>query len=136
MRRCSCCRQFKPIEDFTIDRSKKSGLRYDCKDCANARQKRYRSTEAGKAIRRIHRNRFASTEAGKAVQKRCLQKYPEKKRARNIVTLAIKHGELTQQPCQKCGASPAEAHHEDYSKPLEVEWLCKKHHAEKDQIGL
>jgi hypothetical protein len=84
----------------------------------------------------MHRNRFAKSEAGKAIQKRCLLKHPEKKQARNAVTRAILNGELIQQPCQECGVYPAEAHHEDYLKPLEVEWLCKKHHAEKDQLGL
>lgn len=35
---------------------------------------------------------------------------------------------LVQQPCEVCGVSPAVMHHEDYSKPLEVRWLCHKHH--------
>ncbi len=30
--------------------------------------------------------------------------------------------------CSDCGETKVEAHHEDYSKPLDVEWLCKKHH--------
>ena len=53
-------------------------------------------------------------------------KFPEAYRARWMVRNAIRDGKLIRQQCH-CGAK-AEAHHEDYSKPLEVEWLCTKHH--------
>ena len=33
-------------------------------------------------------------------------------------------------PCEVCGATKAQAHHCNYSKPLDVRWLCPKHHAE------
>ena len=37
---------------------------------------------------------------------------------------------LKDQPCEICGAKKAEMHHDDYSKPLQVRPLCKKHHWE------
>lgn len=42
---------------------------------------------------------------------------------------AIKRGTIKREPCVICGKMPSEAHHEDYSKPFKVVWLCKKHHA-------
>lgn len=48
-------------------------------------------------------------------------------RAHGIVAKAIRRGELRRRPCTICGA-PAEAHHEDYSQPLVVIWLCRFHH--------
>lgn len=48
-------------------------------------------------------------------------------RAHQAVTKALSDGILTRQPCEQCGAA-AIAHHDDYSKPLEVRWLCRKHH--------
>lgn len=44
------------------------------------------------------------------------------------VAKAIKRGELTRQPCEVCGDPKVDAHHDDYSKPLDVRWLCRKHH--------
>jgi hypothetical protein len=55
---------------------------------------------------------------------------PDKARAHQMVGRAIKNGKLKKEPCVICGATTAEAHHDDYSKPLEVIWLCRKHHAE------
>lgn len=44
--------------------------------------------------------------------------------AHRSVLKAIREGRLTRQPCQECGTAPAEAHHPDYSQPLDVLWLC------------
>jgi hypothetical protein len=50
-------------------------------------------------------------------------------KAHREVYKAIQAGTLKRQPCQVCGStSNIEAHHPDYSKPLEVEWVCRKHH--------
>lgn len=49
-------------------------------------------------------------------------------RAHYAVSQAKKRGEIVEQPCEICGALPTEAHHDDYSKPLEVRHLCKSHH--------
>ena len=59
------------------------------------------------------------------------QKMNEKKRrkAREIFNHYMRDNHLERQPCEVCGAK-AEAHHDDYDKPLEVRWLCFKHHRE------
>jgi hypothetical protein len=40
----------------------------------------------------------------------------------------LRRGLLAKQPCSVCGVAEAEAHHADYAKPLDVVWLCPKHH--------
>lgn len=50
--------------------------------------------------------------------------------ARWKVNRAIATGRLTRQPCSVCGAERVDAHHDDYSKPLDVRWLCREHHLE------
>lgn len=59
-----------------------------------------------------------------------MRRNPIQKKANQAVNNAIRDGRLTRQPCEVCGAQKAQAHHEDYSKPLDVRWLCTKHHAE------
>ncbi len=42
------------------------------------------------------------------------------------LTLALSNGTIIRGNCW-CGKL-GQAHHKDYSKPLEVDWLCNKHH--------
>lgn len=53
----------------------------------------------------------------------------QKTRVRTAVNVALRNGRLVREGCKVCGGR-AEAHHEDYSKPLDVTWLCRTHHAE------
>lgn len=55
----------------------------------------------------------------------------QKTRARVKVRLAKKSGKLIMQSCRVCGELKTEAHHPDYSKPLDVVWLCKQHHIQE-----
>lgn len=53
-----------------------------------------------------------------------------KVRARMEVRNAIRRGEISRGSCENCGAIKSQAHHVDYSKPLDVVWLCPMHHRE------
>ena len=62
----------------------------------------------------------------KAKEKRYAEKYPEKRHAKDALRHAVDRGQV-QKPsqCAWCGSSASlQAHHEDYSKPLDVVWLC------------
>jgi hypothetical protein len=48
--------------------------------------------------------------------------------AHKAVQTAVARGKMLRGACEICGAQDSHAHHEDYSKPLEVRWLCKSHH--------
>lgn len=66
----------------------------------------------------------------KSDSKKWLLENPEKKKAHMEVKNALRSGRMHRHPCCICG-NKAHAHHEDYSKPLEVIWLCPKHHGER-----
>lgn len=54
--------------------------------------------------------------------------HPEQYLAKLAVKAALKVGRLVKQPCSVCGDPKGQAHHPDYSAPLEVVWLCDAHH--------
>lgn len=53
----------------------------------------------------------------------------KKANARAYLHVYVKRGKIKKGACVVCGETEGvEAHHEDYSKPLEVVWYCRKHH--------
>jgi hypothetical protein len=57
------------------------------------------------------------------------RKYPEKAKARDELQRAVRAGKVTKGPCEVCGTTQnVQGHHPDYTKPLEVQWLCTTHH--------
>lgn len=45
-----------------------------------------------------------------------------------LVNDAIRSEKLKRGPCEVCGAAKTDAHHDDYTKPFSVRWLCRAHH--------
>ena len=59
-------------------------------------------------------------------------KYKKTKNQTNVIFgNAVKSGKIQRMPCQICGNEKAQGHHEDYSKPFDVVWLCARHHADR-----
>ncbi len=52
-------------------------------------------------------------------------------RARSYANVYLRRGKLSRQPCEVCGSGDSQMHHPDYSKPLEVVWLCREHHLDE-----
>jgi hypothetical protein len=63
-------------------------------------------------------------------QKKWICENPEKRKAHSITNNALRSGTINRHPCCVCG-NKAQAHHEDYSKPLEIIWFCSRHHADR-----
>ena len=140
MKLCPKCGVEKEPSDFYRDRSRKDGLTCWCKECMREcqqsaaykkSQKKYQQSAAYKE----HRREYNQSAKGKEVSRKSDQKkrikHPEKIKARHAVNNAVADGRLIPRPCF-CGELEVEGHHEDYGKPLDVEWLCKKHHMEKE----
>lgn len=58
-----------------------------------------------------------------------------KYRAHLAVQRALMSGLLQKQPCEVCGASVVDAHHDRYDQPLKVRWLCRTHHVKLHHYG-
>ena len=84
----------------------------------------------------LKRNRErAKTPEGKAAGLRANREWRRRNRqkvaAHNAVARAIAAGSISRQPCERCGNQNSQAHHDDYSKPLEIRWLCDVDHKER-----
>lgn len=142
---CFKCHVEKPITEYYVHPAMGDGRLNKCKECAKrdvqenyrANIEHYKEYERGRAMlpHRIEmRETYLKTLEGKAAIRRARVRFVERnpaKRAAHIATgNAIRDGRLTRQPCEVCGELKAQAHHDDYSKPLDVRWLCSTHHAE------
>ena len=139
---CKQCGVEQRVMDYY--RSSTGGFMAICKGCHRSNVKAHREANADH-YREFDRQRanlphrvearaaYAQTPEGRAAlargSKAWAKRNPLKKAASTAVANAIRDGRLTRQPCEACG-DKAQAHHDDYSKPLDVRWLCTKHHAE------
>lgn len=118
---CKKCNKSKPITEFYKDKTYTDGYKTRCKSCASRLKKDYRYNPDTRQLRRqqeVENNR------------RYYERHPVKAKAHRAVMYALKHGKLIKSPCEVCGSLVVQAHHDDYSKPLSVRWLCRQHHME------
>lgn len=125
---CSRCGKVKAISEF----HKTGGSRIHswCKSCSKAeRRRRYllrKQTELSMNAKWRKSHRPLMRKYGREYAQRSLFQNA----ARVQVRLALKYGRLKRNPCEVCGNKKVEAHHDDYTKQLNVRWLCKNHHEE------
>lgn len=81
-------------------------------------------------IKSRRRRKPMSTEQQRLRNVKFRETQPIKYQAKIKTSNAIRDKKLTRMPCEVCGDTKVEAHHDDYSRPLDVRWLCKKHHME------
>lgn len=117
-KKCLRCGEVKPLERFDRRSRAKDGRHPWCKVCV----KEYRRAWDA-----------ANPEKRRAYTRRAKALYPERTRARNVVRLEIEAGRLVRPDvCDRCRTpGRIEAHHHDYGKPLEIEWLCSRCHGLK-----
>ncbi len=140
MKRCFKCGVEKPRSDFYAHPQMRDGLLGKCKECtkadsrAHGTDKEYDRQRNTLPHRVAGRAEYSRTERGRKVHAKALKrskaKFPEKARARFILGNAVRDGKIERKPCEKCGSLKSQGHHDDYSKPLDVRWLCSKHHRE------
>ena len=130
--KCSKCKEDKPKTEFFKDRSLSRSYGYHCKKCRSGYQKEYNKK---------NRARFSERDKkyyqdNKAHKQKVHRKYRDANRIKRIahkkVEVALLSGKLTRpKVCSqsKCRNKHVEAHHDDYRKPLEIRWLCRKCHA-------
>lgn len=131
-KQCFKCKETKPIDAFYKHPQMADGHLGKCKECAKTDVRAHYERIGGNAA--YERKRFQRPERKVAVaryMRAMRERDPIKFKARNAVSNAVRDGKLIRQPCQKCASTVrVQAHHHDYNKPLDVEWLCFKCHRE------
>ena len=61
-------------------------------------------------------------------QARWASRNPKAVWAHAALRSALRRGLIQRGPCEVCGASEVDGHHDDYDQPMRVRWLCRKHH--------
>jgi hypothetical protein len=142
---CFKCNIVKPLSEFYKHPQMADGRLGKCKECTKkdtskreamlSKVPEWKEKELARHREKSSRARACGKVSSREIcnkgQRAWYQRNKEKKYAHGCVSNALKSGKLTRQPCEVCNEPRVQAHHDDYSKPLDVKWLCVKHHAER-----
>lgn len=130
MKVCRKCEVELPDTSFHSARANSDGLQSYCMTCMVEYRRKYYRQNRVKEIARTQAYIASSPECVES-RRKSRQKNSDRNRARSCVSYAVKTGKLVRPDvCGGCGGSDLDihAHHEDYSKKLDVEWLCSMCH--------
>lgn len=129
MKTCFKCNQAKPLTEFYRHKAMADGHLNKCKICTKSDVSAYRlkNVERVREYDRQRANKPHRVKHRARVAKSWKVAYPDRRAAQVALNNAVRDGLIHRQPCFVCG-SAAEAHHPDYSRPLDVVWLCPPHH--------
>ncbi len=116
---CTKCGADKDESEFNKDRSRKDGLQCWCRECQKPIIQKWDREHPEKNREKVARYK---------------KKNPDVVLAHNTVNNAIRAGTLVRKICEvkDCDVI-GQAHHDDYSKPLDVRWLCIEHHSKLEK---
>lgn len=143
----SCCKKCKSEHRKALRAKKRieiglrpfgSGRKETCCRCGDKKEKIEYGycAKCDAYMKKNRRDKKVSTETGKLQERKSYAKkalnaeFRKKRIAHSYVAKALKDGILIKMACFVCGEMNTDAHHDDYMKPLDVRWLCRKHHAE------
>jgi len=146
-KQCYCCNIEKDISDFHKRKLSRDGRATWCKLCAKKHQQEYhrqnksKSTAYAKEYRLNNYERLikydrlrSKTIKRKQLHKECDNRYRKihllKYKAITAAGNAIRDKKLVKKThCERCGKKTRlHKHHEDYSRPLQIVWLCQPCH--------
>jgi hypothetical protein len=123
-KKCFKCLIEKPIIEFYKHSKMADGHLNKCKNCTRE--------DAARTLAINKKN----TEWVEKEKERVRIKQREKAKSEKVliyqqVKRALTSGVIKKSPCEICGEKRTQGHHEDYSKPLKLNWLCIRHHNDR-----
>lgn len=143
MKKCIKCGLKKTLDEYYRHKQTRDGYLNKCKSCAkeDTRNNRKANSEYYKEYDRkrfqedprvrLRHKRYQKTEEGKASLKKSKEKWISNNRVKRATHISVGNAltkGLLKKPnkCEECGKEGGRinGHHDDYTKPLEVRWLC------------
>lgn len=127
MKPCRLCSSVKAVEDYYLNSGKPMHI---CKECHKTVVRARRLTNP--AVQEYDRKRAKSPHRkalNRQVSAAWRERHPDAYRAQTAVGNALRDGRIARGLCSFCGTDQnVHGHHRDYSRPLDVTWLCAKCH--------
>jgi len=125
---CTKCKETLSVNNFNRAKNTSDRLYPSCKEC----RKKLRGLRADKRKEYDKKYHVKNKEKRKDMCKNYYYQDKERVLAHSAVTSAIRSGKIKRpDACERCKEpKKTEAHHFDYSKPLEIEWLCRSCHTQ------
>ncbi len=138
-KRCTKCGEFWDLTCFPREPRNTDGRHSHCKECHKRRLRQWRERNPDRVASALRRQQEREADRLREACREYHARNPEKIAAHKAVRLALKKGTLEKPSyCQDCGAANTDleiqGHHFDYSKPLEVEWLCRSCHGKRHRV--
>lgn len=140
--KCGTCEVYKPEFDFYNDGKTVAGVSSVCKACHTKASIRTRDKDNARESNAAYMRRARKANPDKFRERERIasrnnrQNSPEKVAARAAVNNAVKRGDIVKpKVCEQCGRETRlTGHHDDYSKPLDVRWLCYSCHGKEHRL--
>lgn len=142
---CTKCGETKPLDDFHRSKRHLDGHLAQCKACKHLYYLENIETilayhaqwyENHKDSVNERRKKYREQGRTREVMHRYYENHPERRYASCVFHRALAKGTIKRKKrcevCKKKGRIGA--HHDDYSKPLDVKWLCGKCHRHADLL--
>ena len=128
-KKCFKCCEVKPLSEFYKHAQMADGHVNKCKPCNKKDVTDNRNKNIDK-VREYDRQRGNRQNSDYLREYR--KTYPNKYKAQTMVNNALRDGRLKKETtCSECGSSfSVHAHHDDYSYPLTIRWLCAACHSQ------
>ena len=137
MKTCFKCHQQKPLEEFYKHPQMADGYLNNCKVCKKRESIERRFGDRREYVLEYDRQRAKAPhrkEQKKRINLEYYKNFKDRKKAGTKLRYAVAKGLIQPMPCLCCGEK-AEAHHPDYSRPLDVVWLCPSHHKQAHAVS-
>lgn len=143
-KRCWCCGDMKALSLFHRDNSRRDGRQKMCISCKaqyrkdhiveiKIRDAIYRDARRDDKREKDRAYYHSNAEDRRRYAKEYKESHPVIARAHDMVELELITKRMVRpETCSSCGQRrKVDGHHDDYSKPLDVTWLCRLCHGKR-----